>query len=270
MASDQSIAVRSAGGSGARLLSFLGAASPWLVAILCLLLWAGLTAFNVIDVRDVSSPQIVAKMVWEWTISGYIVPHLYTTCVEVLIGYVSGTLIGLVVAFLFFFFPRLERMFGLLVTLLNAVPRAVLAPFAVLVFGIGMMPKIFLVALVVSIITLVNLAAGLRDVDKTLVNNARVFGANYRELMFHVYVPAALVWIVAAMRNSVGHAFTAAILCELMGATTGIGWLIAVGQATIKPEWIMAGLFFAAAIVLLFDLVILAPLERRGSHWRVF
>jgi NitT/TauT family transport system permease protein len=270
MAIDQPAAADQFSGSAERLKSFLSAASPWLLVVLCLALWAGLTAFNVIDARDVSSPLIVAQMVWEWTITGYIVPHLYTTCMEVLIGYVSGTLIGLVVAFLFFFFPRVERMFGLLVTLLNAVPRAILAPFAVLAFGIGMAPKIVLVALVVSIITLVNLSAGLRDVDRTLVNNARVFGANYRELMVHVYIPAALVWIVAAMRNSVGHAFTAAILCELMGATAGIGWLIAVGQATIKPEWIMAGLFFAAAIVLLFDLIILAPLERRGSHWRVF
>lgn len=270
MVMEQSVARYESAGFGAHLKAWLSAASPWLLAIFLLLMWSGLTALNVIDVRDVSSPTIVAKMVWEWTITGYILPHLYTTSVEVLIGYIAGTVAGLIIAFAFFFSARLERMFGLLITLLNAVPRAILAPFAVLLFGIGVLPKIILVTLVVAIITLVNLSAGLRDVDRTLVNNARVFGANSTELMMHVYIPAALVWIVAAMRNSVGHAFTVAIVCELMGATSGIGWLIGVGQATIQPEWIMSGLFFAAAIVLLFDLVILAPLQRRGSHWRVF
>ncbi len=245
-------------------------ASPILLALLLVLLWDLTTRFGLIDPQDVSRPQDVLALIWQWTITGFIFPHLAETAFEVAAGYIGGTIAGMAVAFVFLFYPRAAALFQMPVTLLNAIPRVILAPFVVLLMGLSAAPKIALVLLVVFIITLINLSAGLREVDRTIVDNARVLGASRRELIFYVYVPAALVWIVGAMRNSIGHAFTAAVVCELVGATSGLGWLIAAGQAAIKPDWVMAGLFFASVIVVLVDFLLLAPLERRGAHWRVF
>lgn len=252
------------------LAAWLEALAPLLLAVLVVLAWDLSTRFGLIDANDVSRPEDVAKVIWQWTVTGYILPHLLQTTFEVAAGYVAGTVAGLAVAFLFLFYPRIGAYFQLPVTLLNALPRAILAPFMVLLLGLNAAPKVVLVLLVVFIITLINLSAGLREVDRTIVDNARVLGASRRALITTVYVPAALVWIVAAMRNSIGHAFTAAVVCELVGATSGLGWLIAAGQAAIKPDWVMAGLFFASLIVVVLDLLVLAPLERRGQHWRVF
>ena len=245
-------------------------ASPVLLALLLVLLWDLTTRFGLIDPQDVSRPQDVFLLIWQWAVTGFIFPHLAETAFEVAAGYIGGTLAGMAVAFVFLFYPRVAALFQMPVTLLNAVPRVILAPFVVLLLGLSAAPKIALVLLVVFIITLINLSAGLREVDRTIVDNARVLGASRRHLVFYVYVPAALVWIVGAMRNSIGHAFTAAVVCELVGATSGLGWLIAAGQAAIKPDWVMAGLFYASVIVVLVDFFLLAPLERRGAHWRVF
>jgi NitT/TauT family transport system permease protein len=245
-------------------------ASPVLLALLLVLLWDLTTRFGLIDPQDVSRPQDVFLLIWQWAVTGFIFPHLAETAFEVAAGYIGGTLAGMAVAFVFLFYPRVAALFQMPVTLLNAVPRVILAPFVVLLLGLSAAPKIALVLLVVFIITLINLSAGLREVDRTIVDNARVLGASRRHLVFYVYVPAALVWIVGAMRNSIGHAFTAAVVCELVGSTSGLGWLIAAGQAAIKPDWVMAGLFYASVIVVLVDFLLLAPLERRGAHWRVF
>jgi len=245
-------------------------ASPVLLALLLVLLWDLTTRFGLIDPQDVSRPQDVFLLIWQWAVSGFIFPHFFETAYEVAVGYIGGTLAGMAVAFVFLFCPRVAAMFQVPVTLLNALPRVILAPFVVLLLGLNAAPKIALVFLVVFIITLINLSAGLREVDRTIVDNARVLGASRHQLTFHVYVPAALVWIVGAMRNSIGHAFTAAVVCELVGSTSGLGWLIAAGQAAIKPDWVMAGLFYASVIVVLVDFFLLAPLERRGAHWRVF
>ena len=249
---------------------WLRAASPFLVVLALLLAWDAATRFRLADPRYLSTPGDVARLVWEWTRSGYILPHVAATFAEVGVGYVAGTLAGMAVAFLFFFAPRVAGWCDPLVVLLNAAPRAILAPFAVLLFGIGLLSKVMLVTLVVFTITLLSLYTGLKEVDRTIVDNARVMGAGTRDLTRHVYLPAALVWVVSAMRISIGQAFTAAIVCELLGATEGLGWIIAAGQSAVKPDWIMAGLFFASVIVVVVDVVILAPLERRGSHWRVF
>ena len=249
---------------------WLGRLSPWLVVAAILLIWQATTSMGLVDPRNVSQPSAVAALIWQWTASGFIVQHVATTLVEVAVGYMVGTLAGMAVAFLFFFKPRLAAICDPLVVLLNTTPVAILAPFAVLLFGIGLLSKMMLVLLVVFTITLLNLYAGLKEVDRTLIDNARVMGASTYSLTWHVYIPAALVWIVGAMRISIGQAFTVAIVCELLGATRGLGWIVAAGQSSVKPDWIMAGLFFAALIVVVVDLVVLAPLERRGSHWRVF
>ncbi len=248
----------------------LSAASPALVVLALLLAWDFATRFGLADPRYLSRPLDVAALVWQWTRTGYIVPRMLATFSEVGIGYVGGTLAGMAVAFLFFFVPRVAELCDPLVVLLNAAPRAILAPFAVLLFGIGLGSKVALVMLVVFAITLLSLSTGLKEVDRTIVDNARVMGAGRADLTRHVYLPAALVWVVSAMRISIGQAFTAAIVCELLGSTDGLGWIIAAGQSAVKPDWIMTGLFFASVIVLLVDIVILAPLERRGSHWLVF
>jgi NitT/TauT family transport system permease protein len=248
----------------------LGAASPWLIVAALLLAWQGATASGLADPRYLSRPGTVAALIWDWTRSGFILRHVTVTLTEVVVGYVAGTVAGMAIAFVFFFFPRIAGLCDPMVVVLNAAPRAILAPFAVLLFGIGLLSKMMLVLLVVFTITLLNLYTGLKEVDRTIVDNARVMGAGQRDLVRHVYIPAALVWIVSAMRISIGQAFTAAIVCELLGATEGLGWVVAAGQSAVKPDWIMAGLFFAAAIVVAVDFLVLAPLERRGSHWRVF
>ncbi len=245
-------------------------ASPWLVVGALLLAWELAADLHLVDARYLSRPIVVSALVWQRTTSGYIVQHITATLIEVTGGYIAGTIAGMAVAFLFFFRPRIAELCDPMVVLLNAAPRAILAPFALLLFGIGELSKMMLVLLVVFTITLLSLHTGLKEVDRTIVDNARVMGADKRDLTRHVYLPAALVWIVSAMRISIGQAFTAAIVCELLGATKGLGWIVAAGQSSVKPDWIMAGLFFAAVIVVLVDLLILAPLERSGSHWRVF
>jgi NitT/TauT family transport system permease protein len=253
-----------------RAARWLGIASPALVVAALLLAWEVATDTGLASARYLSRPGDVGLLIWQWTWSGYIVQHVTATLIEVTVGYVFGTVLGMAAAFVFFLRPRIASICDPLVVLLNAAPRAILAPFAVLLFGIGLLSKMMLVLLVVFTITLMSLYTGLREVDRTIVDNARVMGAGERDLMRHVYLPAALVWVVGAMRISIGQAFTAAIVCELLGSTVGLGWIVAAGQSAVKPDWIMAGLFFAAAIVVIVDFVILAPLERRGSHWRVF
>lgn len=249
---------------------FLLRLSPWLTAIGLFLLWELTTRFGIIDPRALSRPGEVLSLVWAWIVTGFIWPHAAATLTEVGIGYVLGTVLGLVVAFVFFLRPHVGLVFEPFVTLLNAVPRGVLAPLAVVAFGLGLISKIVLVVLVVFLITLLSLHTGLREVNRTIIDNARVMGASQQNLIRHVYLPASLVWIVTAMRISIGHAFTTAIVCELLGATVGLGWIIAVGQSTIKPAWMMAGLFYAGVITVIIDFFVLAPLERKGSHWRVF
>src|SRR5580698_3810789 len=81
-------------------------ASPILLALLLVLLWDLTTRFGLIDPQDVSRPQDVLALIWQWTVTGFIFPHLAETAFEVAAGYIGGTIAGMAVAFVFLFYPR--------------------------------------------------------------------------------------------------------------------------------------------------------------------
>src|SRR5689334_14509971 len=116
---------------------FLGAASPWLVVIALLAAWEVASGFGLVDARKLSRPSVIAALIWEWVSTGRITPHIAITFYEVIVGYILGTVLGMGVAFLFFFKPRVSALMEPLISVLNAAPRSILAPFFVLVFGMG-------------------------------------------------------------------------------------------------------------------------------------
>src|SRR5580704_10361274 len=76
-------------------------ASPVLLALLLVLAWDLTTRFGLIDPQDVSRPLDVFRLIWQWTVTGFIFPHFLETAFEVAAGYIGGTLAGMAVAFLF-------------------------------------------------------------------------------------------------------------------------------------------------------------------------
>ena len=87
---------------------------------------------------------------------------------------------------------------------LNAMPRVVLAPLFILWFGLGLLSKVVMVVSLVFFVVFFSTYTGIREVDRDLVNNARILGADPRHMIRHVLLPSALTWIFASLRTSVG------------------------------------------------------------------
>jgi NitT/TauT family transport system permease protein len=93
---------------------------------------------------------------------------------------------------------QLAHIFDPLMVALNAMPRVVLAPLFILWFGLGLLSKVVMVISLVFFSTF----TGLREVDRDLVNNARILGATPRHMIRHVLLPSALTWIFASIRSA--------------------------------------------------------------------
>ena len=167
---------------------------------------------------------------------------------------VRNTLLGILVGFLFAFLPVVARIFDPLMVLLNALPRVVLAPLFVLWFGLGLLSKVVMAVSLVFFVVFFSTYTGLREVDREILNNARILGGSRRQLIQHVYIPSAMTWIFSSLRTSVGFALIGAVVGEYLGASEGMGWVI-------------AGLFVLMAVVALMDFG-LKRLEEHFSHWK--
>ena len=149
----------------------------------------------------------------------------------------------------------------------NALPRVVLAPLFLLYFGLGIWSKVALGVTVVFFIVFFNTHQGAREVDPVILNNARMLGASERQLVRHVLIPSALSWIFASLHLSVGFAIISVVVGEYLGATRGIGYMIAQSEGMFDTTGVFAGLTVLAVVVLCVSAIV-SRLERRLLKWR--
>ena len=215
----------------------------------------------------VGDPILVLVQLYDWFVEGSIFGHLALTAIEAMLGFAVGALGGVAVGLLFLFVPALRHLFDPILAILAVVPRIVLAPMFMIWFGLGIVSKAALVTLIVFFIVYFNVEAGLRAVQGHLIDRARLYGANGFQLVREIYLPASLVWLVSSLKVSIGFAFLGAIVAEYLGATAGIGSLIAFAQSQNDPNAVMAGLGVVFLVVVPLDWI-LTRIERKTVAWR--
>src|SRR5207248_964199 len=107
----------------------------------------------------------------------------------------------------------------------NAIPRVVVGALFAVALGLDIRSKIATAAVLVFFVVFFNAFQGVREVDRNLIANARILGADDRRLTTEIIIPSALSWIVASLHTSFGLALVGAVVGELLGATEGIGEL---------------------------------------------
>ena len=112
-----------------------------------------------------------------------------------------------------------------------------------------------------------NTHQGVRDVDPVLVNNARMLGASERQLAWHVLIPSALTWVFSSLHTSIGFAMIAVVAGEYLGASRGVGYLIAQAEGVLDTTGVFAGMTVLSLVVLAVGLGV-TRLERWLLRWK--
>jgi ABC-type nitrate/sulfonate/bicarbonate transport system permease component len=159
------------------------------------------------------------------------------------------------------------RTFRPIVLLLFSVPKMVMLPLFILFFGIGLLSKaVFAFSLGVFPI-LLNVVAGTRMVDRTLVTAAYCMGASRAAIFAKVVLPAALPSVITGLRIGMTQTVLGVLLAELYASNTGLGFYVTLYSQSFKPAQLFA-LFFAVAALSIVVNELLRALERRASGWR--
>ena len=174
------------------------------------------------------------------------------------LGIAVGVLLGVVAALVPFIAELLEPV----MTVLNAIPRVILAPLFVIWLGIGLASKVALSFILVAVLIFFTVFTGIRQVDRRLVERVITLGGNRWALVRHVYLPSVTAWVLSNLKIAVGFAFTGACVGEFVAATRGLGYLLSFAQSTYN-----AALMFA--LILLILVVVTADLRRCGAAGKV-
>ena len=245
----------------------------WRAAILVAFLgsWELAGRANWIDPFFYAMPSTIAGRLIDWTTEGTsegpLWYHLWVTMEEALIGFFTGAIAGIVIGIALGRNRMASDVFSIYIKLINSVPRVVLAPIFIMLFGLGLTSKVALAFVMVFFVVFSNAFQGVREADRAMIANARILGASDWQLTKSVIVPSAMSWIFASLHVSFGFAIIGAIVGEFVGARYGIGLLINIAKGSFDA----AGMYAAIVLVMVVALAaeyLMTLVENRLARWR--
>ena len=181
-----------------------------------------------------------------------------------LIGSITGGLVGFVLGWV----KRLGNLFEPIILSLYTLPKIALAPLFVLWFGIGLTNKVMFSAMLVFFMVFFTTFQGTRQVDRDLVENARVLGANRWDIWTKIAIPFSAVWVFTGVRIGLPYALIGAIVGEFVAAEAGVGFRIKEATSFFDTASVFAGLL----VLMLISGVLLGVIkiiERRVSDGKL-
>ncbi len=213
-------------------------------------------------------PLKIFSRIWDWFVVGAdIYRHLAVTLLETVLAFGIGTVLGLGTGLWLALSPLAAAIFDPYIKALNAMPRVILAPIFAVWFGLGVASKVALGVTLVFFVVFFNVYQGVKEVSPVILANARMLGANRRQLLRHVYLPSATSWVFSSLHTSVGLAFVGAVVGEYLGSSQGVGYLILQAEGTFDINTVMAGILVLTAFALALDTAV-GMMENALMKWQ--
>jgi NitT/TauT family transport system permease protein len=191
-----------------------------------------------------------------------LVDNLRPTLIEALAGFVIGNLAAVLLAVLFVHNRILQAAYFPIVLFFNTIPILALSPIIILIFGLGMTPKIVIAAVICFFPTLVNMIRGLDSASDNEHELFRVLSATRWEIFRSLRLPRALPMLFSSLRIASATAVIGAIVGEWIGSDKGLGALIIQASFNYQSDRLYAAIVLSSGLsIALFSAVVL--IERR-------
>ena len=188
-----------------------------------------------------------------WLLSGELLTDAVSSLYRVLVGFLVGAALALPLGLAMGASPRAHQLLNPLMQVLRPIPPIAYIPLAILWFGLGNPPAVFLIALGAFFPVLMNTIAGVRNVDGIYLRAARNLGAGRATLFRRVILPAAMPYILTGMRIGIGTAFIVVIVSEMIAVNDGLGYRILEAREFMWSDKIIAGMITIGLLGLAID-----------------
>jgi NitT/TauT family transport system permease protein len=197
-----------------------------------------------------------------WLFSGELPHDTLASFLRVMGGFLIGSVLALPLGLLMGTSRFLYNLFNPLIQILRPIPPIAYIPLAILWFGLGNPPALFLISLGAFFPVLMNTISGVRHVDQLLIRAARNLGANGTTLFVRVILPAATPHILTGLRVGIGVAFIVVIVAEMIAVNNGLGYRILEAREFLWSDKIIAGMITIGLLGLAID----TAMSRINNH----
>lgn len=229
-------------------------------------LWELVSRLEIIRPIFISSPTRIVTAAG-WLFKNGFWGDIGVSTVEFLVGFLLAVLTAIPLGLALGWYRQLHAVFDPFISALYATPRIALLPIIILWLGIGLESKAAIVFLGAFFPIVINVIAGMRTLDDSLLRCAYAFGADERSIFRTIALPGTLPFIIAGLRIGVGRGLVGVVVGELVASTAGIGHMMAVAGATFQTDKVYVGIILLALSGYTLT-SLLKRLENRFETWR--
>lgn len=216
----------------------------------------------------ISKPNLIAASLYEMIVSGELFHDLAVSAVPFTYGFSAAIVVGVTLGIVMGWRQRVSYALDPLMVVFYASPLVALAPLVIVFFGVGVSGKAIIIFLLSVFPFIFNAQAGVRAVDRLLINVVRSLGGTEKDLYLKVLVPSVLPYIVAGARIAIGRGLIGVLVAEFFAASEGIGYAI----ARYGDLFALDRMFACIVAVMMIAVVMTEGIrwaERSAFPWRV-
>lgn len=200
---------------------------------------------TIFQVPSVILPSPISVAVSLGQSMGFMWPQLWVTLWETLLGFLIAAVLGVLIAVGIAGSKVIEQMVYPLLVVSNAIPKIALAPVFIAWFGLGNTPRVVMAVMLAIFPIVISTVVGLVGIDEGLM----LFGRSTRATRWRIFtlirLPAAIPSILGGLKVGISLALTGAVVGELVGGNSGLGYTIITAQGNLRTD-----VAFAAIVVL--------------------
>lgn len=227
------------------------------VPIVLLVLWELAAKAGNIKPSLFPPPSVLWNNFLKLLLSGKLIKSLLISFRRVLTGFLIGMCAGIVIGFLMGLFAPINSALSILVSVFRSIPVIAIIPIFIIVFGIGERCNVAVIIVGAFWSVLLNTISGIKSVDRKLLEVAYVYRVGNYKTVFRIILPAALPYIITGIRLALGAAWMSVVAAEMIGASSGIGYMIMYARELAQPANMYVCVIIIGLIGLALDRILL-------------
>lgn len=227
-------------------------------------IWWGIAALGIGGLPN--PPQVFHSFI-TMAGNGILAGDIWASTSLVLIGFGIGTSLAILAGLLIGWYRMFQALAEPIIHFSRMIPPLATIPLAVVLFGIGQTPKIIVISLAAFLTTVIAVVEGVKNVDKTLINAARVLGLSDPAVFRRVIIPGSLPYLFIGMRVGVGACWATLVAAEMIAAHSGLGYRMEQAQIYYDLPVIFVDLIIIGFLGLTMDRC-LHIASRRLTSWQ--
>jgi ABC-type nitrate/sulfonate/bicarbonate transport system permease component len=232
-----------------------------------LLAWELAARFGLIDVRFFPAPTTIIGVLIELTRSGELIDNVAISLQRIALGFLLGGIPAVIIGISMGIWRPMRALIDPLISATFPIPKSALLPFILLIFGLGEMSKVVMVAIGVFFPIAINATAGVLQINQIYLDVGKSFKASKWDTFRTIALPGALPFIMTGVKLSAGIALILIAVTEMVGAKSGIGYMIWSAWEIFAVPKMYVGLFTIALIGFAVTFL-LREVERWVIRWK--